>query len=340
MKKRILLLFLTLLIWLGSTWGLSAAQAASHGPDYLPALMEYMLLGISLVVVLAAIISMAHVANVLLQAQKIRLLEEQGIPAEEVLQKVEKESLWSRFYKRATDNVPLDKEDEIMFDHEYDGIRELDNSLPPWWVWMFYATIFFAVVYLGYYHVLGYGMSSSEEYAYEMERAEEAVKAALAGQANLVDETNVVVMTDEMELSLGQSIYELNCSVCHGKGGEGLVGPNFADQYWIHGGSIQDIFKVIKYGVPEKGMISWKSQLKPVEMQRVASYILTFQGTNPPNQKAAEGELYQPSASSEGDSLNVSEAPTPGQGSWDARFISKNNHVRDREYTKFLRRHL
>ena len=312
MKKRILLTILTVLIWLGSTWGLSAAQAG-HGPDYLPALMEYLLLGTSLVVVMAAIISMAYVANVLLQAQKIRLLEEQGIPAKEVLQRVEKESWWKRFYKSATGVVPLEKEGEIMFDHEYDGIRELDNSLPPWWVWMFYASIFFAVVYLGYYHVLGYGLSSSEEYAYEMERAEEAVKAALAGQANLVDETNVVALADEMELSLGQSIYELNCSVCHGKAGEGLVGPNFADEYWLHGGSIQDIFKVIKYGVPEKGMIAWKSQLKPVEMQRVASYILTFQGTNPPNPKAPQGDLYQPAAAAEGDSLNTGEVLTPGQ---------------------------
>ena len=313
MKKRILLVFLTLLVWLGSTWGPLSAQGAGHGPDYLPALLEYMLLGISLVVILAAIISMANVANVLLQVQKMRLLKEQGVPVQEAIAQVEKESWWSRMYKKATNVVPLDQEDEIMFDHEYDGIRELDNSLPPWWVGMFYATILFAVVYLGYYHVLGYGMSSAEEYTYEMERAEEAVKLALAGQANLVDETNVVVLTDEVELGLGQAIYELNCSVCHGKAGEGLVGPNFTDEYWLHGGSIQDLFKVIKYGVPEKGMISWKSQLKPAEMQRVASYILTFQGTDPPNQKAAEGELYQPSAAAEGDSLGAEQVLEPGK---------------------------
>ena len=177
-------------------------------------------------------------------------------------------------------------------DHNYDGIRELDNSLPPWWVALFYISIAFAVVYYTYYHIAGMGLSSHEQYEQEVEEAKEAVALFLSRQANLVDETNVEVLTDEGEVALGKTIYDVNCVACHGTLGEGGVGPNFADEYWISGGDIKDLFRTIKYGVPEKGMISWQAQLRPAEMQRVASYILTFQGTDPPNAKEPQGELY------------------------------------------------
>ena len=244
-------------------------------------------------VVVAAIAVLFHLLNVMIKVQQIRIYQEEGLDSflEEV--KKPKENMFSRFYERMTSAVPVEKEEDIMFDHEYDGIRELDNSLPPWWVAMFYITIAFAVVYMGYFHFFGEGPGSREEYQIEMERAEEQVQAYRARQANLIDESSVTRLTDEADLALGKTIYDANCAACHGFQGEGGVGPNMTDEYWIHGGSIQDLFKTIKYGVPEKGMISWKSQLRAGDMQKVASYILNMQGTNPPNAKEPQGEIYR-----------------------------------------------
>jgi cytochrome c oxidase cbb3-type subunit 3 len=127
-------------------------------------------------------------------------------------------------------------------------------------------------------------------------QAEEEVAEYLATRADLVDEKSVVTLTDEAALDKGKTIFISYCAACHGTQGEGGVGPNMTDNYWIHGGDIKDLFRVVKYGVPEKGMISWKSQLSPVQMQQVSSYILTLVGTNPPNQKEPQGELYEPAA--------------------------------------------
>ncbi len=200
-----------------------------------------------------------------------------------------------------TDSVPLEREEEIMMDHEYDGIKELDNNLPPWWVWGFYATIIFSFAYLIYYHVLE-GPSSKQEYIAEVETAEAEKAAYMATMANAVDETNVTLVTDATVLASAKELFTTNCAACHGANGgsmPGGVGPNLTDEYWIHGGDIKDIFKTIKYGVPAKGMISWESQLSPSQMQNMASYILSLQGTNPENAKEPQGDLYAPEASEE-----------------------------------------
>ncbi len=246
-----------------------------------------------------------YLNNMLLQVQRVRYMDEHGIKVPEKVVVARKESWLETWYKRMTGTVPLEKEEDIMFDHAYDGIRELDNKLPPWWVAMFYISIAFAFVYFGYFHLSGYGMGSKETYEAEMVEAKQAVKAYLASQAAQVDETNVTILEDEGAIALGKSIYTANCVACHGTNGEGGVGPNFSDAYWIHGGDIKDIFKTIKYGVPEKGMISWQAQLRPEDMQKVASYILGFQGTNPPNGKAPEGELYTPVQAAEQDSTGT-----------------------------------
>ncbi|MBK8703836.1 MAG: c-type cytochrome [Saprospiraceae bacterium] len=229
----------------------------------------------------------------MIKMQQMRIYQEQGFEAyEKVVAQQSQESFWKRMYKQWTNVVPVEREKEIMFDHDFDGIRELDNSLPPWWVAMFYITIAFAGVYMVYYHFAGVGPSSKEEYTAQMDVAKKEVAAYLAKQANLVDENTVAVLTDETSLSAGKSIFIASCAACHGQLGEGGVGPNMTDDYWINGGGIKNVFKTIKYGVPEKGMISWQSQLRPNDMQRVASYILTLRGTNPPNQKEAQGTLY------------------------------------------------
>lgn len=204
-----------------------------------------------------------------------------------------KESFVSRVMHQLTDSVPVEQEEEVMTDHEYDGIYELDNNLPPWWKAMFYVTIVFGVAYLLHYHVFDTGDLQGAEYEKEVAAAQAEVEAFLATQENSVDETNVTMVEDDARLASGQSMYMQKCSPCHGAEGGGGVGPNLTDQYWIHGGDIKDIYRTIKYGVPAKGMIPWESQLSPAQMQDISSYIITLEGTNPPNPKEPEGELFE-----------------------------------------------
>ncbi len=190
---------------------------------------------------------------------------------------------------KLTDAVPLDREHEILLDHSYDGIRELDNRLPPWWLYMFYGTVVFAVFYMWFYHIYGTGNIQEEEYQAEMVQAERDMKLA----ASRMDENSVTLLVDKDKLKNGEVLYQTNCSPCHGKKGEGGVGPNLTDNYWLHGGDIKSIFKTVKYGVPAKGMIPWQDQLGPSQIQEVSSFIMTLKGTNPPNQKEKQGELIQ-----------------------------------------------
>ena len=205
---------------------------------------------------------------------------------------------WAWLKQKLTDAVPVAKEADIDLGHEYDGIRELDNNLPPWWKYGFYFTIAWAVVYLMVFHVFG-DWSADKEYKEEMAVAEAEVAEYLKTAGNQVDESNVTLLTDDAALAEGQAIYEANCAPCHGMQGEGGIGPTFADQYWLHGGDIASVFKIVKYGVPEKGMISWQDQLRPQQIQQVASYLKTFVGTNPPNQKEPQGDLYEGEAGGE-----------------------------------------
>ncbi|QSE96304.1 cbb3-type cytochrome c oxidase N-terminal domain-containing protein [Fulvivirga lutea] len=208
---------------------------------------------------------------------------------------VEEESWWSKFMQKANDAVPVEEEETVLLDHNYDGIRELDNHLPPWWKWMFYLSIVFAVVYMLGYHVIGNMPLQLEEYKAEVYAANEAAKARLANApVENVDANSVVAITDAASLQKGKQIYLNNCSQCHKDLGEGGIGPNLTDDYWLHGGDISSVFTTIQKGVPEKGMISWEPLLSPTQMQNVASYILTLRGTNPPNAKEPQGELFVP----------------------------------------------
>lgn len=190
-------------------------------------------------------------------------------------------------------SVSIEKEEDIMLDHNYDGIRELDNDLPPWWKYGFYATIVFAFIYLVHYHVTYTGDLQLAEYDKSVVAALEAKAEYQKLMADNVTENNVKIITDKHELEEAGKIYKQNCAACHGQMGEGGVGPNMTDQYWLHGGSIKDIFISIKYGWADKGMKSWQADLTPSKISKLASYIKTLAGTNPPNQKEKQGELYQ-----------------------------------------------
>lgn len=177
--------------------------------------------------------------------------------------------------------------DVIHSNHDFDGIQEYDNDLPPWWKYMFYVTIVFAVGYMLHYHVFRTGALQTEEYEMEM------AQAALIAAQNVEDPnavTNFEVLTDASALESGKAIYLQNCAACHGQAGEGTVGPNLTDEYWLHGGDVNDIFKTVKFGVPSKGMVPWQGKLTKDQMLEVSSYILSLQGSNPPNAKEAQGE--------------------------------------------------
>ncbi len=189
-----------------------------------------------------------------------------------------------------------DPQDPLLLDHEADGIRELDNKLPRWWVWLFNLTIVFAGVYLVYYHVMGDGKIMVAEYQREAALGD-ALKAKALARFE-ADMASMQPLSDPARLAEGERIFNQMCAPCHRQDAGGLVGPNLTDDYWIHGPNFADNLKVIYDGVPEKGMITWKTLLKPTEIQTVASYIYTKRGTNPPNPKPREDQV-QPDQPSE-----------------------------------------
>lgn len=201
-----------------------------------------------------------------------------------------------RIMRRLTRQVAVEKEQDILMHHEYDGIRELDNVLPPWWVWLFYGTIAWSVLYLVNTHVIAIWPDQKTEYQEEMAQANAEIAAYKATLGDLVDENTVTLTTDAGVLSNGKSIFTQYCTPCHGadaSGSETSVGPNLTDAYWLHGGGVKNVFKTITYGVPAKGMISWKTQLKPAEIAALASYILSLQGSGSVTQKAPQGDLWK-----------------------------------------------
>jgi len=184
----------------------------------------------------------------------------------------------------------IDEVTKIKFfggDHEYDGIKELDNPLPPWLKYLFYVTIIISFSYLTLVFVFkDESIIQAKEYRKEVMAARTKSEVAVAAEAV---KTAAAPMTQEQILAAGKITFDKICVVCHGKFGEGLVGPNFTDEFWIHGGKPEDLLKVINEGVLEKGMISYKSQLNKTQINNVIAYILSLQGTNPPNQKASQG---------------------------------------------------
>ncbi len=195
-------------------------------------------------------------------------------------------------YKKLLGQKPLEEEGEIILDHNYDGIKELDNSLPPWWLYGFYISIVFAAIYLLKYHVFD-GDNQIDELEIELAEAKTAIEAYKKTAKNLVDINTVTKLTETSDLSAGKKIFDTNCVACHMIDGGGGIGPNLTDQNWILGGGIKNVFRTVSEGGRSgKGMIAWKQQLKPLEIAQVASYVLTLQGTSPANPKAPEGDVW------------------------------------------------
>ena len=187
----------------------------------------------------------------------------------------------------------IEEESEIILDHNYDGIKELDNSLPPWWVYMFYATIVFAVVYLVRFEVLD-GDNQVTEYEKAVAQAKMEVTKFKATATDLITAENVELLTSESDLKRGKAVFNLNCASCHLADGGGYIGPNLTDEYWILGGGIKNVYSTLVNGGRDgKGMISWKNTLKPADMAKVSSYVLSMQRTTPAKGKAPQGEKWK-----------------------------------------------
>jgi cytochrome c oxidase cbb3-type subunit 3 len=192
-------------------------------------------------------------------------------------------SWWDRFNKLR----PVSQESELDLGHEYDGIRELNNRLPPWWIYGFYLSIIFAGVYLWRFHVTHRGPSSKEEYEISVAKAEQKTKAYLAAKGEAVDENTVTLLTAPAELEEGKIIFMKSCASCHLESGGGSVGPNLTDDYWMHGNDIKSVFKTIRYGI--NAMPQWQNSYSNKQIAQVTSYIKSLRGTNPPNAKAPQG---------------------------------------------------
>lgn len=189
-----------------------------------------------------------------------------------------------------TRSLDAASEQEQDLGHDFDGIRELNNPTPPWWRYSFYCSILFGVVYVWVYHISRSAPLQLEELAIAEAKATEAQQAYLAHAANNIDEKTVKLLTAADDIAGGQKLFTANCTACHGAAGQGMVGPNLTDDYWLHGGQVNQVFSTIKYGVPEKGMKSWKDDFSPKQIAQLASFIKTLHGTNPPGAKEAQGE--------------------------------------------------
>lgn len=221
--------------------------------------------------------------------------------SEEAVAKIPKVSWWSRFNKLR----PLEQEADLDLGHDYDGIRELNNRLPPWWIYGFYLTIVFAAVYLWRYHVSHSAPLSKEEYEIAVQKADQKIKDYLRQKGDAINE-NTVAMLGAPDIAEGKRIFQISCIACHNEGGAGNVGPNLTDDYWLHGGDIKSVFKTIKYGF--NAMPTWQNSYSNKQIAQLASYVKSLHGTNPANPKAPQGELYKEEVTTPGVTADSSAA--------------------------------
>ena len=258
-----------------------------------PAFIKFPMVSVFLFVFLFLLIAIEITMNAVDNITYQLLTEEQKIQLNEANNLSFKDSEWyKKLMEKLTKTEPLANENQLLLEHDYDGIKELDNNLPPWWVYLFYACIIFGVVYMVRFEVLG---ADNQEMELKKEVAQAKIDIAeyMKTAPDMMDEKTVTLLTDPADLDAGKEIFTTNCAACHRADGGGQIGPNLTDEKWILGGGIKNVFHTLVNGGRDgKGMISWKGTLKPKEMQKVASYILSLKGTNPPDAKAAEGEVW------------------------------------------------
>jgi cytochrome c oxidase cbb3-type subunit 3 len=188
-----------------------------------------------------------------------------------------------------TDHGPAAPQQDHLLDHAYDGIQEYDNPLPRWWLAIFWATIVFAPLYVLFFH-FGPGMLDIERYDQAMMLATEQQMAAILAMGEIDEAMLASLMDDDSMMNGGRKIYTSRCATCHGMFGEGGIGPNLTDAYWLHGAQLMDVYRTVREGVPAKGMLAWERQLRPAELLAVSSWVGSLLGTEPPNPKPPQGD--------------------------------------------------
>jgi cytochrome c oxidase cbb3-type subunit 3 len=247
-----------------------------------------------IVVVLVAFVAiyMIRILNLLTAQAEKEKAEQLGVVYKP------KPTWWERFSQKMNAAVPVEEETTIELEHSYDGIKELDNHLPPWWKWLFYGTIGWSAVYIFVFHIANTLPLQGDEYQNEVALAEEQSRKLKASQpVQEIDENALAFTPDSVTLiTNGKTVFtDNNCGSCHRvDGGGNSIGPNLTDEYWLHGGHIKNVFATVKNGVVEKGMPAWGKVLSPQQVRDVTYYVLSLQGTNPANAKKPQGEIYKP----------------------------------------------
>lgn len=253
-------------------------------------MLFFLFLLIAIEITIKAIDNITH--QMLTEEQKLKLEEESNLSY--------RDSDWYQtLMQKLTKAEPIENEGNLLLNHDYDGIKELDNNLPPWWVYLFYGCIVFAVVYMVRFEIMG-GDNQEMELKKELAQAKIDVAEYMKTAPDLMDEKTVTILTEPADLAIGKTVFMENCAACHRADGGGQIGPNLTDDHWILGGGIKNIFHTLVNGGRDgKGMIAWKGTLKPKEMQKVASYILSLKGSNPVDPKAPDGEVWVDEAAAE-----------------------------------------
>ena len=256
-------------------------------PAFIKYPMVLLFLGVFLFLLIAIEIVVSAVDKVtyhlLTEEQKKQLDEAQSLPFTE-------SAFYQNIIKKLTRSNEMEQEADVMLDHNYDGIKELDNVLPPWWVYLFYGTIIFACVYLVRYEILG-SDTQAQEFDKEVAAAKIAVDEYNKTAPDQMSKDKVTLLKDATSIAAGKDIFTKNCIPCHRPDAGGQIGPNLTDDMWINGGGIKNVFNTIMEGGRDgKGMISWKATIKPSDIQKVASYVLSLQGSKPVNPKPTEPE--------------------------------------------------
>ncbi|GAB4044129.1 cbb3-type cytochrome c oxidase N-terminal domain-containing protein [Spirosoma jeollabukense] len=257
--------------------------------------------GEELALLLLATLLLVGMIVVALVAVYLMLILRKALGQEPIAKRADPRTFWQRIAGLHA----LSQEKELMLEHAYDGIEELDNPTPPWFMGLFYSTIAFGVVYLFVFHVFNVGDLQTAEYTQEVAMADQQREIYIKKVAGSINENTVSLVKEPKALAAGKAVFLQSCVACHGQQGQGGVGPNLTDEYWLHGGTIKAVFHTITEGVPEKGMMSWKKQLNPLQVQQVASYILSLQGTQPADAKAPQGTKEMPNVPAQTEKVAV-----------------------------------
>lgn len=289
MKKLIPAYIRVLLVFFATFGAMEYFIDSGDRPAFLKYPMVSVFLFVFLFLLIAIEIMVAAVDNITYNL----MTEEQRKQLQTANNLSYKESQWYKnLIQSLTKSSSIEDEDQLLLDHDYDGIKELDNNLPSWWVYLFYGCIVFGAIYLVRFEIMG-GDDQEMELKKEMAQAKIEVAEYMKTAPDMMDEKTVTLLTDAASLADGKVIFTSNCAACHRADGGGQIGPNLTDNQWILGGGIKNLFHTITNGGRDgKGMIAWKGTLKPKEIQKVSSYIISLEGSNPKDPKASEGEVW------------------------------------------------